>query len=275
MPAYYKDGKLVSSGDVGTPGGSLPSKGTSDPRSSQMASVVNAQRESMVDKTKDFLKNMFAPKQPETFADKLQSILRGGGLYSQNPAVQKLRDEYGLSEGDIIDLRLGTSKPGFKDKLKGVFEKANDAMSAPGPDLDARLVYDQYYKEGMLPSDYMTMPGYENVGGISNFMSSRGILAGINKLFGSPMGQRGLYYGREELGLEGDALKEFAGAVANNPALYSEMMNTPKMREYDAQEFSYDIDKDLQKLRSGPRPIAEKDEGFNPYLNPYLYDFEI
>ena len=82
-------------------------------------------------------------------------------------------------------------------------------------------------------------------------------------IFGSSAGMRGDYYGREVLGLEGDELNNFAASVANDRNLYNQMMATPKMQEYELNEFRAEANKNaMARMRGGdPDPISGSQGG--------------
>ena len=63
---------------------------------------------------------------------------------------------------------------------------------------------------------------------------------------------RGIFYGRNVLGLEGEELDNFAASVANNPNLYNQMMTAPEMQNYELNEFRSQINRDFAANRQGP-----------------------
>ena len=188
-------------------------------------------------------------------------------LYTQHPYAKELMAKYNLTSGDIIDLRMGMTQRGFGDKIRGVY----DTKVKPGL-MQSNSTYGtdyamQFFKEGMKPSDYIN----DDLNPITASMSRMPFLKGVNALFGSPMGQRGLFDGRAR-GLEGDDLQDYAAAIANNPNLYEQMMATPRMQDYDFNEFIYGVRRDLPPPRGGIESLPAAEPGFdfitdNPYLN--------
>jgi hypothetical protein len=113
-------------------------------------------------------------------------------------------------------------------------------------------------------SRFDKLPIYENPEGIfqtaANFTNQYNpILRGFDLLAGgSSQGMRGLYYGRNELGLQGEELNNFAASVANDRNLYNQMMSTPEMQNYELNEFRAEANKNAMAQRRGgdPDPIS-------------------
>ena len=56
---------------------------------------------------------------------------------------------------------------------------------------------------------------------------------------------RGKYFGREQLGLEGEELDNFVALVANDRNLYNQMMSTPEMQDYQLNEFRAEANRNM------------------------------
>ena len=206
-------------------------------------------------------------------------------LYTQHPYAKELMAKYNLDSGDIVNLRIGMTQPGFHGKISEVFEKPGgprDMMTAmqsqmmPGyiDPMDPDFVQRQYFEDGMKMSDpYNPFEKGSFKGYMTDKVQNIPFLSGINSLFGSPRGQRGYYYAQNELGLGGDEAKNYAAAVANNPELYNNMMATPIMQDYDFNEFVTGTQRDLRESSNrGIGAIADAEPtydfiGNNPYFN--------
>jgi|TARA_X000001382_G_scaffold9468_1_gene6721 hypothetical protein len=219
----------------------------------------------------NFVKDFFDKGKPENVitGDDFASDLKKASkyLYTQHPYAKELMAKYNLDNQDIIDLRIGMTQRGFGDKIRGVY----DTKVKPGL-MQSNSTYGtdyamQFFKEGMKPSD-MVNPEFN---AFQQKLSEMPFLKGVNALFGSPKGQRGLFDGRAR-GLEGDELQDYAAAIANNPNLYEQMMATPRMQDYDFNEFIYGVRRDLPAEGRGIESLPAAEPGFdfitdNPYLN--------
>ena len=285
MPAIYKGGKLVAKGDVGNvrPVGGYLGEG-SDFSNQKVGGGSSSgsnqqQKDSSSGGVSGFFKNFFNKGKAENAitGDDFASDLKKASqyLYTQHPYAQELMSKYNLNEGDIIKLRMGMTQPGFQDKLQEVYQEK--VIPGMAPRLQSTFGKDyamQFFEEGMKPSDYFN-PYEEGTfqAGLYNKVQGMPFMQGINALFGSSQGQRGMYFGREQLGLEGQELKDFAASIANNPNLYNQMMNTPTMQDYDFNEFIYGVRRDLPREGRGdsgtvsvePDPYDFTTD--NPYFN--------
>jgi len=205
-------------------------------------------------------------------------------LYTQHPYAKELMAKYNLDSGDIVNLRIGMTQPGFHGKISEVYDTkvrpglmtTMQSQMMPGyiNPMDSDFVQRQYFEDGMKMSD--TYNPYQEgsfKGLLTDKVQNIPFLSGINSLFGSPRGQRGYYYAQNELGLDGDKAKNYAAAVANNPELYDNMMATPIMQDYDFNEFVTGTQRDLRESsRRGIGAIPPADTtydfvGDNPYFN--------
>ena len=196
-------------------------------------------------------------------------------LYTQHPYAQELKNKYNLSDQDIISLRMGMTMPGFQNKIKDVYDKKIKPGLPQSYNIGYDYAVDKYYKPGMKPSDFFNP--YEKgtfQSGAYNFVNTMPFMKGVNALFGSPQGQAGMYYARNQLGLEGDEMNKFAGAVANTPELYNYVMDTPLMRDYKFDQFVYDVRRENPIGGGGNKAITPVQEptvaGYNAIYNPYL-----
>lgn len=285
MPAIYKGGKLVAKGDVGNvrPVGGYLGEG-SDFSNQKVGGGSSSgsnqqQKDSSSGGVSGFFKNFFNKGKAENViqGDDFASDLKKASkyLYTQHPYAQELMNKYNLNEGDIIKLRMGMTQPGFQDKLQEVYQEK--VIPGMAPRLQSTFGKDyamQFFKEGMKPSDYFN-PYEEGTfqAGLYNTVQGMPFMQGINALFGSSQGQRGMYFGREQLGLEGQELKDFAASIANNPNLYNQMMNTPTMQDYNFNEFIYGVRRDLPREGRGDSGTVSVDPDpydftqDNPYFN--------
>jgi len=191
-------------------------------------------------------------------------------LYSQHPYAQALKEKYNLDDQDIINLRLGVSERGMQNKISDVYNEkvrpgvlARMGNSSFGPEYAM-----QFFEKGMKPSDtYNPFEKGTFSSGMYNNVMNMPFMAGVNALFGSDRGQAGMKYGSEVFGFEGEKLKNFAGAVANNPNLYDQMMNTPTMSDYKFDQYVYNVGRDVN------RETNNNSGGIMPIVEPAPYDF--
>tara|TARA_R100001460_G_scaffold9519_1_gene22852 strand:- start:96 stop:926 length:831 start_codon:yes stop_codon:yes gene_type:complete len=196
-------------------------------------------------------------------------------LYTQHPYAKELMAKYNLDNQDIVDLRMGMTQRGFSDKIRGVY----DSKVKPGLMQNYTRIpgFKQFGQDQVMAGFEKGMKSSDMVNPEFNFLqqklSEMPFFQGVSALFGSPKGSRGMYYGREELGLEGDDLEQYAASIANNPELYNQMMATPLMQDYDFNEFIYGVRRDLPAQGGGgigALPAAQKTFDFkvdNPYFN--------
>ncbi len=284
MPAIYKGGKLVAKGDVGNVrpvGGSSNSgyQGSIGGGGGGNQQQQYNKKDSSSGGVSGFFKNFLNKGKAENViqGDDFASDLKKASkyLYTQHPYAQELMSKYNLNEGDIVKLRMGMTQPGFQDKLQEVYQEK--VIPGMAPRLQSTFGQDyamQFYKEGMKPSDYFNP--YEEgsfKAGLYDKVQGMPFMQGINALFGSSQGQRGMYFGREQLGLEGDDLEKFAASIANNPNLYNQMMSTPTMQDYNFNEFIYGVRRDLpQEGRGDSGTVSVDPDPYdftrdNPYFN--------
>ena len=192
-------------------------------------------------------------------------------LYSQHPYAKALKEKYNLDDQDIINLRLGVSQRGMQNKISDVYNEkvrpgvvARMGNSSFGPEYAM-----QFFEEGMKPSDtYNPFEKGTFSSGMYNSVMRMPFMMGVNALFGSDRGQAGMKYGSEVLNLEGDKLKNFAGAVANNPNLYDQMMNTHTMSDYKFDQYVYNVGRDVNRETNN-----NNSGGIMPIVEPAPYDF--
>ena len=192
-------------------------------------------------------------------------------LYSQHPYAQALKEKYNLDDQDIINLRLGVSERGMQNKIQEVYNEkvrpgvlARMGNSSFGPEYAM-----QFFEKGMKPSDtYNPFEKGTFSSGMYNNVMNMPFMAGVNALFGSDRGQAGMKYGSEVFGFEGEKLKNFAGAVANNPNLYDQMMNTPTMSDYKFDQYVYNVGRDVNRETNN-----NNSGGIMPIVEPAPYDF--
>ena len=195
-------------------------------------------------------------------------------LYTQHPYAKELMAKYNLDEGDIVNLRIGMTQPGFHGKIGEVYNTKVRPTVMPDfnklnlMNLNPDYVRENYFEEGMKMSD--TSNPYQE-GSFKAYMTDKVqdnlFFSGINSLFGSPTGQQGYYFAQEKFpDLSNDELKNYAAAVANNPELYNNMMETPIMQDYKFNEFLTGTQRDLRQ---------NKDRGIMniPVVEPAPYDF--
>ena len=217
----------------------------------------------------------------KNFIDDLKEAYKTG-LFTGGTKTKEFMSRYGLDSSDIVRLRtgidqgLGTvigssdeSKIGsnvLKDIVGDLRSEGILTTASRSPDFLQQRA-SNIFEPGM--SRFDKLPIYENPEGIfqtaANFTNQYNpILRGFDLLAGgSSQGMRGLYYGRNELGLEGDELNNFAAAVANDRDLYNQMMKTPEMQNYELNEFRAEANKNAMAQRRGgdPDPISGSQGG--------------
>jgi len=118
-------------------------------------------------------------------------------LYTQHPYAKELMAKYNLDEGDIVNLRIGMTQPGFQGKIGEVYNTKVRPTVMPDfnklnlMNLNPNYVRENYFEDGMKMSD--TYNPYQE-GSFKGYMTDRvqnmPLFSGINSLFGSPLGQR-------------------------------------------------------------------------------------
>jgi len=185
------------------------------------------------------------------------------GLFTGGNKTKAFMAKYGLDASDIVKLRTGINtglgtfiSSSDKDLIgKNILEAiAGDLIrqgkirsSGPGGEFLQNIATDTFEK-GMTKFDRPPMTGI-----FSMFPGAQLLTRGLDFITGgSPQGVRGLFYGRNVLGLTGEELDNFAASVANNPNLFNQMMSTPEMQKYQLDEFRSQINRDFMANRQGP-----------------------
>ena len=201
-------------------------------------------------------------RQTTDFVEDLKGAAQEG-LFTGGTKTKNLMAKYGLDASDIVKLRTGINtglgtfiSSSDKDLIgKNILEAiAGDLIrqgkirsSGPGSEFLQNIATDTF-KEGMTKFDRPPMTGiFSMLPGAQLFSRGLDFIAG-----GSPQGVRGLFYGRNVLGLTGEELDNFAASVANNPNLFNQMMSTPEMQKYQLDEFRSQINRDFAANRQGP-----------------------
>ena len=200
-------------------------------------------------------------RQTTDFVEDLKGAAQEG-LFTGGTKTKNLMAKYGLDASDIVKLRTGINtglgtfiSSSDKDLIgKNILEAiAGDLIrqgkirsSGPGSEFLQNIATDTF-KEGMTKFDRPPMTGiFSMLPGAQLFSRGLDFIAG-----GSPQGVRGLFYGRNVLGLTGEELDNFAASVANNPNLFNQMMSTPEMQKYQLDEFRSQINRDFMANRQG------------------------
>lgn len=208
------------------------------------------------------------------FLDDLKDAYKSG-LFTGGTKTKALMEKYDLEPSDIVKLRVGIGQ-GLGTNIRTGTNVLQDVIKERGLNLDTSFVggvedkllkarAESFFEPGM--SKYDKLPLYENPEGIFQTAANmtyqyNPILRGFDFIAGgSPQGMRGLYFGREQLGLEGEELDQFAAAVANDPTLYEGIMNTPTMQRYQLDEFRAEANRNMMANRSDPDPISGTQPG--------------
>jgi len=216
-------------------------------------------------------------RQTTDFIDDLKDAYKSG-LFTGGTKTKAFMDKYGLTGTDIAKLRTGIDQglgTRIGDKGGNVL---TDYAGVEGILRDRGTIKDFYESDDFIKSRageifepgmsrFDKLPIYENPEGIFQTAANMSyqynpILRGFDLLAGgSSQGMRGLYYGREKLGLEGEELNNFAAAVANDRDLYNQMMATPEMQQYELNEFRAEANRNMIANRSDPDPISGTQPG--------------
>ena len=219
--------------------------------------------------------------QTTDFIDDLKDAYKSG-LFTGGTKTKAFMDKYNLDASDIVKLRVGIDQglgtvisSSDRNKIGGnVLSdlvgdlRAEGILRTSGPGAEfLKQRASEIYEPGM--SRFDKLPIYENPEGIfqtaANFTNQYNpILRGFDLLAGgSSQGMRGLYYGRNVLGLEGEDLDNFAASVANDRNLYNQMMNAPQMQDYQLNEFRAEANRNARaQMRGGdPNPISGTQPG--------------
>ena len=204
------------------------------------------------------------------FLDDLKDAYKSG-LFTGGTKTKALMEKYDLEPSDIVKLRvgigqgLGTGTNVLQDVIKERGLNLDTSFVGGVEDKLLKARAESFFEPGM--SKYDKLPLYENPEGIFQTAANmtyqyNPILRGFDFIAGgSPQGMRGLYFGREQLGLEGEELDQFAAAVANDPTLYEGIMNTPTMQRYELDEFRAEANRNMIANRSDPDPISGTQPG--------------
>ena len=200
--------------------------------------------------------------QTTDFIDDLKGAAQEG-LFTTGNRTKAFMAKYGLSPSDIIDLRTGINTGLGKFITTDDQSRLNkNILQALVGDLQAEGILRDFgpasgkiqktatdtFEKGMTKFDRPPMTGiFSMLPGAQLFSRGLDFIAG-----GSPQGLRGLFYGRNVLGLTGEELDNFAASVANNPNLFNQMMSTPEMQKYQLDEFRSQINRDFAANRQGP-----------------------
>jgi hypothetical protein len=200
--------------------------------------------------------------QTTDFIDDLKGAAQEG-LFTTGNKTKAFMAKYGLSPSDIIDLRTGINTG--LGKFITTYDQSRlnkNILQALVGDLQAEGILRNFgpasgkiqkiagdiFEPGMTKYDRQPLSGIPSLSPLINLgMRGFDFLAG-----GSPAGMRGIFYGRNVLGLEGEELDNFAASVANNPNLFNQMMSTPEMQKYQLDEFRSQINRDFMANRQGP-----------------------
>jgi len=199
--------------------------------------------------------------QTTDFIDDLKGAAQEG-LFTTGNKTKSFMAKYGLSPSDIIDLRTGINTGLGKFITTDDQSRLNkNILQALVGDLQAegilrnfgpasgkiQKIAEDSFESGMSKYDRQPLTGIPSLSPFINLgMRGFDLLAG-----GSPAGMRGIFYGKNVLGLEGKELDNFAASVANNPNLYNQMMSTPEMQKYQLNEFRSQVNRDFMADRQG------------------------
>ena len=241
------------------------------------ASTTKQERDKMSDKQKDrvkfandligptyqtvatekgFEENFKKTQTPSTFIEDLKGAAKEG-LFTTGNKTKSFMNKYGLDASDIIKLRVGIAQ-GLGTNIKtgsNVLEdivgdlRREGILTTSGASSNfLKSKASDIFEPGMTKYDRQPLTGIPSLSPLINLgMRGFDFLAG-----GSPAGMRGIFYGRNVLGLEGEELDNFAASIANNPNLYNQMMTTPEMQNYQLNEFRSQINRDFAANRQGP-----------------------
>jgi hypothetical protein len=209
-----------------------------------------------------------ANRTTQNFIDDLKDAYKTG-LFTGGNKTKEFMDKYNLDSQDIVKLRtgidqgLGTIMGGKGNVLSNVVGELRaeggikDFFESPDF-LQQRS--SEIFEPGMTKYDREPMTGLMGLSPVVNIgLKGLDLIAG-----GSSQGLRGLVYGRDVLGLTGEDLDNFAASVANDSNLYNQIMATPRMQEYQLNEFRAEANKQAMAKRQGqgdPNPISGTQPG--------------
>ena len=205
-------------------------------------------------------------RQTTDFIDDLKDAYKSG-LFTGGTKTKAFMDKYGLTGTDIAKLRTGIDQ-GLgqimgKDRTNVLQEMvdnlgAKGILTTSGP--GAKFLQQragEIFEPGMTKYDRDPITGLMALSPVANIgIAGLDLIAG-----GSDRGLKGLFYGREKLGLEGEELDNFAAAVANDRNLYNQLMSTPEMQDYQLNEFRAEANRNMIANRSDPDPISGTQPG--------------
>jgi len=209
-----------------------------------------------------------ANRTTQNFIDDLKDAYKTG-LFTGGNKTKEFMNKYNLDSQDIVKLRtgidqgLGTIMGGKGNVLSNVVGELRaeggikDFFESPDF-LQQRS--SEIFEPGMTKYDREPMTGLMGLSPVANIgLKGLDLIAG-----GSSQGLRGLVYGRDVLGLTGEDLDNFAASVANDSNLYNQIMATPRMQEYQLNEFRAEANKQAMAKRQGqgdPNPISGTQPG--------------
>ena len=196
----------------------------------------------------------------------------GSFLFTGNPRAKAFMQKYGLSNEDLIKLRLSVTQPGFRGLGEEVFKNVQARFKPSQSMFNLQNALSQF-QTGMSPFDRLPSARTGIMGGIEDLFA-KSPFSGIADFLsgGSPMGSAGLAYGRTQ-GLSGDRLNQFASVIANDRDLYNQMMMTPEMQKRAFEQNLINVERGLprgggnQVTKPEPDPITA---AYNPAMNPFF-----
>ena len=196
----------------------------------------------------------------------------GSFLFTGNPRAKAFMQKYGLSNEDLIKLRLSVTQPGFRGLGEEVFKNVQARFKPSQSMFNLQNALSQF-QTGMSPFDRLPSARTGIMGGIEDLFA-KSPFSGIADFLsgGSPMGSAGLAYGKLQ-GLSGDRLNQFASVIANDRDLYNQMMLTPEMQKRAFEQNLINVERGLprsggnQAVKPEPDPITA---AYNPAMNPFL-----
>ena len=213
-------------------------------------------------------------RQTKDFIDDLKDAYKSG-LFTGGTKTKAFMSKYGLTGDQVRDLRVGIDqglgtrigKGGnvLTDLVGDLRQEGILRTSGPGAEFLQQRASD-IYEPGMKKSNmFLPFEDPQNIfeEGANLSTQFNPFLNVVSGIFGSSAGQRGDYYGRNVLGLEGEELDNFAASVANDRDFYNQMMATPEMQNYELNEFRAEANKNaMAKMRKGdPDPISGSQGG--------------
>lgn len=268
----YRGGKGVVE-NKNTPKMTPPKKDRSNkdkptPRKPSKDLLEEAQKIDKETLSKGSAKTTGTSRSTTEFLEDLKEAYKAG-LYSGGTKAKAFAKKYNLKPGELATLRLGIDQ-GLgqiigKDRTNVLQEfveglRQEGILTTSGPSekfLQQRA--SEIYEPEMTPYDREPITGLMGLSPLANIgIAGLDLIAG-----GSDKGMRGKYFAREQLGLEGEELDNFAAAVANDRDLYNQMMATPLMQNYELNEFRAEANKNaMARMRGGdPDPISGEQGG--------------